>query len=88
MNLANFWVTHCSAYLVSIVFHFSLKGKTKGLIVTVPCHCSSLTFSLILVLFYFGELKEEHNFVGVIMKALLAANFLFNQSLTGKYGTV
>ena len=42
-NLAIFY--HYSAYLVSIVFHFSLEDMPIVLIVTVPCHCLSLTLS-------------------------------------------
>ena len=56
-NLANLMV-HCNAYLVSIVFHSSLKGSTMSLIVTIPCHCLSLTLhNFILVFYYFGQLR-------------------------------
>ena len=50
---------HCSAYLVSTVFHFFLEDRTIILNVTVPCHCLSfILFDLILVsFFYFGQLK-------------------------------
>ena len=34
---------HCCAYIDSIVFHLSLEGSTVALIVTVPCHCLSIT---------------------------------------------
>ena len=34
---------HCNAYLVSIVFHFSLEGWTLALMATFPCHFLSLT---------------------------------------------
>ena len=56
-DLAN--LDHCSAYLVSNVFHFSLKGWTMVLIVTIPCHCLALTeHNFILVLFHFGQLNK------------------------------
>ena len=34
--LSSKFMDHCSAYLVSIVFHFSLEGKTMVSIVTFP----------------------------------------------------
>ena len=50
---------HCSANFFLIVFDFSLDDKTIVLVVTVICHCLSLTlYNLILVqvLFCFGQL--------------------------------
>ena len=44
MKLGQF-LDHCRAYLVSIVFHFSLEGRTMVLIVTVPLSLQIFNFT-------------------------------------------
>ena len=63
--------------------HFSLESMAIGLIVTIPCHCLSLTLDNLVLTFFISfwsikalsEFKEENNIAGWgdILKALLAA---------------
>ena len=61
------------------------------LIVTIPCHCVSLTLQdFILVFFIFSiktlsELNEKHNFIVGLLIALLTTQFLLGTVLSLSY---
>ena len=56
-------------FIIAVVLHFSLEGRTMVLIIKFPCHCLTLNLLDLIYILFCG--------VGY-KKALLAAKFLFS----------